>query len=137
MPDWYGVQHGQKPEMGENGKPNGKQPLAGQGPKMAKKWPEKNAKLPRKSMLRPFFYPFFAGGCFPSGFPCFPMSGFLAICYAVPARHDPNSRKTLCRKVCADFLVPKIQGEIIYAHPPTPPFRPEDLFQREGGGCIF
>ena len=29
------------------------------------------------------------------------------------------------------------QGEIIYAPPPSPPFRPEDLFQREGGGVYF
>ena len=82
-------------KWGKNGKPNGKEPLAGRGQKWqkkARKW-RGSGKLPWKSnFFATCFMPCPAGGSFRFGFPYFPHFRLLAVFHAMPARHDPNSR---------------------------------------------
>ena len=86
MPGWYGMKHGQKPEMEKNGNRNGKRPQAGQGQKWQKNGPKmaNYGKLPQKSIFWPFF-----GAVFHFDFHFFDFR-LLAVFHAIPARHDPK-----------------------------------------------
>ena len=94
MPGLYGMENGQKPEMGKkNGKPNGKEASAGRGQKMAQNW-EFRGSFPFSSIFERFLailapvHP--AGGRFPLVFHVFPHFRLLASFHAITARHDPN-----------------------------------------------
>ena len=91
-PGLYGMEKDHTREMGKNGKPDGKQPPAGQGQKMARKW---IGRVPFSLVLWAIFAPFQPGAVVLHLVSIFsPFSAFGCF-HAIQARHDPKSR---CRE---------------------------------------
>ena len=96
MPGWHSMENGYKQKRGKKGKPNGKQPPAGRGPKNVF-----SREFPFFHHFRASFCPCAAGGSFPFGFPFFPHFQLLAVFHAMQAPGMITSldgRKRVCLK---------------------------------------